>query len=388
MPPLKLEQFGDTDSGASFRLAKGKVIRVGVDARPLRYPRTGIGRYLHQLVDVLSTPKYSDSLQLVLYGADQSCHFGNEHRFSNQLFRAGVSRVSNQLLFPVWAAMDNIDVFWSPRHHLPLACMKPCVVTAHDTISWDFPETMASRGSRSERRLYSLSLRKAKKIIAVSQHTRSRIAEIVPNTDEKIEVIYNASSFDDSTRYDLAETERTPYALFVGTFEPRKNIPSLLRAWRTLLGSTKVPIKLILAGTPGWGPDVPELIKELGISASVETRSPTDEELASLYANCHFVVVPSLNEGFGLPAVEAMGFGKRVAYANCGALPELVGASGESFEPDNIEQIAKTMGSLFSTNISEQTAQDLAQRTRNSFSWQRSADSTAACLIQAACDDA
>lgn len=386
MPPLDHEQYGDSDPVKVSRVSQGKVVRVAVDARPLLSPRTGIGRYLHQLVSALSTPAYAEALELVLYGTNQSCHFGNEHRYSDQLFAPGMSHATSQLLFPIWAVMDKIDVFWSPRHHLPLACPKPCVVTAHDTVSWDFPETMESRGSRSERKLYSLSLRKAKKIIAVSNYTKSRVAENVSNTSSKIEVIYNASSFDAPMTDELPEIETTPFALFVGTFEPRKNIPSLLQAWKSLLTSNCSPKKLILAGTPGWGPDVRELIHKLNISETVKVTSPSDEQLTSLYTNCRFLILPSLNEGFGLPAVEAMSFGKRVAYANCGALPELVGSAGMAFEPDNIAQIARAMSALFRTTQSTREAERLAENTRAKYSWQRCADSTAACLIQAASD--
>jgi glycosyltransferase involved in cell wall biosynthesis len=181
------------------------------------------------------------------------------------------------------------------------------------------------------------------------------------------------------------ETERADTILFVGTFEPRKNIPGILKAFAHLVDRGMTSHKLILAGNPGWKEDIPALVRHLGISDRVAIyERPEQAELEALYADCDFVVQPAFYEGFGLPILEAMTFGKPVITSNLSSMPEVAGDAALLVDPYSIESIADAMHQLISDDELYRT---LAGRTRSQaarFTWDRASVETLNLLEQVA----
>jgi glycosyltransferase involved in cell wall biosynthesis len=159
-----------------------------------------------------------------------------------------------------------------------------------------------------------------------------------------------------------------PYVLFVGTPEPRKNLPRLITAMN-LLSERGFPHRLVIAGGGGWG------------HVAIDHRSAQlmgrvgDRELLSLYAHADCLALPSLHEGFGLPAVEAMAAGTPVVAGNKGALPEVVGGAGILVDPYDVAAIAAGIERA----ISERKQLAPPGRARaNQFTWERAAESMSA----------
>jgi glycosyltransferase involved in cell wall biosynthesis len=279
--------------------------------------------------------------------------------------------------------MDQIDVFWSPRHHLPIFSSAPSVVTIHDLVWRKAADSMIPLGRTIEAILMPPSLRKADAIIAVSEATRRDLIEFQPDTEARTRVIPEAP-FSGISAHEPTPS-RGNFMLFVGTFEPRKNIPGILHAYSDLLASGITSHQLVLAGNPGWKSDVPGLISQLGLQSQVTVAGPLPQsELETLYRACDFVVQPSFYEGFGLPVVEALAFRKPVITSNLSAMPEVAGDAALLVTPDSVAEISAAMKRL----ITEPSLYDdlankaLTQAAR--FSWDRAAEDTLKVLEQVA----
>jgi glycosyltransferase involved in cell wall biosynthesis len=356
-------------------------LRIGIDARPLTHATSGIGRYTTEIVSRLARTRH----ELFLYAHQPfPCPCAaNVHKRHGSLRKSRFASVFAQLRFPRWGRMDEIDIFWSPRHHLPLTTSVPAVVTIHDLVWRKAPESMIALGRVLERILMPPSVKKARAVIAVSDSTRRDLEDYLPAAASKITVIPEAP-FQPLTPAPM-ETKRSNTILFVGTFEPRKNIPGILKAFARLVERGVTSHKLILAGNPGWKEDIPWLITHLGISDRVTIyERPEQAELEKLYAGCDFVVQPSFYEGFGLPILEAMTFGKPVITSDLSSMPEVAGNAALLVDPHSPESIADAMQRLISDNELYRT---LAGRTRAQaagFSWDRAAAQTLNVLEQVA----
>lgn len=347
-------------------------MRIGIDARPLTLPSTGIGRYTSEIINRLTDSDH----ELYLYA-----HQPFQHPDGLSIVRQG--RLAQSLLasafaqyrFPRWAYIDQVDVFWSPRHHLPLFSSAPCVVTVHDLVWRKAPDSMIAMGRTLERLLMPPSLQKAKAIISVSRATREDLVDYKPDIADRITVIPEAAFRPDTNA--PANNERSGQILFVGTFEPRKNIPGILKAFAKLLEQGIISHQLILAGNPGWKEDIAGLVEQLGLSERVTLFGRADQsELEGLYRNCDFVIQPAFYEGFGLPILEAMTFGKPVITSNISAMPEVAGDAALLVDPYSVDEIANAMKRLITEPDLYST---LASRTRAQaakFSWDRAAADT------------
>jgi glycosyltransferase involved in cell wall biosynthesis len=190
----------------------------------------------------------------------------------------------------------------------------------------------------------------------------------------KLEVIYCAAdarfrpSPDAEAEASLAGLDvPRPFLLTVGTLEPRKNVSRLIDAFHSL----DIPHHLVVVGARGWLYD--ELLAKLAGPRVVAPERVSDEQLVALYNLADFVVLPSLYEGFGIPALEAMACGTPVACSNVSSLPEVVGGAGLTFDPEDTATIATAVRRLATQpRLREELAQAGLDRAKR-FSWQDSA---------------
>ncbi len=354
-------------------------MRVGIDARPLLHPRTGIGQYTKTLVDAFVT-KPDAELFLYSNAALPEVPPGVTSRVSDSPL-PGVAVA--QVVFPRWAEADEIEVFWSPRHHLPLRMHAPTVVTIHDLVWLKAPETMHRFGALSERLLMPPSIRKARRIICVSESTRDDLVERYPSAAAKTSVTHLASRFAPPGSH--SADPASPFILHVGTHEPRKNLRRLIESFKQATDAMQSNHSLVLAGGRGWKEDCAALIRELGLEGRVRIESkPTDARLAELYSTCTFLALPSLYEGFGLPLVEAMGFGKAVLTSNLASMPEVAGAAGLYVDPTSSKELTKALQQLMTDSALRESLAAAASAQAANFSWSKTADLTWSELLAAA----
>ncbi|MFN2185417.1 MAG: glycosyltransferase family 4 protein, partial [Anaerolineae bacterium] len=182
-----------------------------------------------------------------------------------------------------------------------------------------------------------------------------------------------------------AEGIERPYVLFVGTLEPRKNLRRLLRAYALLDEALRTRHQLVIAGGRGWGGvDIHALIREAGLDGQVvATGYVEDRQLATLYAHACFLAMPSLYEGFGLPLVEAMGFGVPVLTSNVASMPDVAGDAGLLVNPLDERAIAAGLSSLLTDTDHRERLAARAKANAGRFSWRKAARETWAVMEEA-----
>lgn len=258
------------------------------------------------------------------------------------------------------------------------------ILTIHDLTPFIVPEYHPLSRSLLYKALLGRTLKFADRIIAVSEQTKKDLINAMNVPEEKIKVIYEAANEqfmpmdkaycrNSLSRYNITD----PFILYVGTLEPRKNIPKLIKAFYKIkkLG---INHKLVIAGKKGWNyKEIFETIKNLKLQTDVLfTGYMPEEDLPILYNAADLFVYPSLYEGFGLPPLEAMACGTPVITSNTSSLPEVVGDAGVIVDPCNVGGLANVM---YEVLINESLREDMRtkglERARM-FSWERTAKET------------
>lgn len=288
------------------------------------------------------------------------------------------------------------DVLFVPAHVLPFVLpakrLPPSVVTVHDLGYHAFPEThtwaqrlLIEAGTR-------WSVHAAQRVIAVSQATADDLQRHHRTPANRIRVIYEAAAAPQIIDADQVNDVRTrhglhrPYALFVGTIQPRKNVARLLQAYAWLYRSTAVGWDLVFAGAPGWLSDaLYEEAAALGLRAQIRFLGfVPDAELPALLKGAHFFAFPSLFEGFGLPVLEAQSYGVPVLTSNNSSLPEVAGDAALLVDPTDVDAIANAMLRLSQDEVLRQQLIEAGYANVRRFSWEKAARETLAVLEEAA----
>lgn len=210
------------------------------------------------------------------------------------------------------------------------------VVTVHDLSFEHHPEWMARRDRLLFRTLVPRAVRRAAKVLTVSETTRADLVERYAVPAERVVVTHNG--VDPRFRPDGPRVSREPFLLFVGALHPRKGLLTALEAMARLPDAPP----LVVVGPPKHGaPAVEAAVARLGLEGRVELTGHVDHaELAALYRSAAAFVFPSLFEGFGLPVVEAMASGTPVVTTTAGSLPEVAGDAAVLVPPGDPEALA------------------------------------------------
>lgn len=325
---------------------------VGIDGRELgEGVCTGIGRYV---IGVLRAAG-GEGMECVVYG-DRATR--PELALPGVSFRAltrGWTPWWDQVTLPRQVGRDGVSVLLSPYYKAPLLPPCPVVVTIHDLFFIEYLGRRRLLHDAIRRRLAQLYARRAAAVITDSEYSKRAVVERLGLEPGKVTVIPVALGPDFAPqpltdpvrrRYGLGE----PYILYVGNFKPHKNLPRLIRAYAALPGRVRATHQLVLAGGDGARrPALEELARALGVHQRVVFPGPIDDaDLPALYAGAALFVLPSLEEGFGLPALEAMACGAPVVASRRAALPEVLGEAGLLVDPDDEADLAAGMARVLS----------------------------------------
>lgn len=294
---------------------------------------------------------------------------------------------------------DRPDVLFVPAHVLPLVLppshLPPSVVTVHDLGYHVFPDSH-TRGQRLYLKAGTRwSVSAARAVIAVSRATAADLQHFYGVPAERITVVYEAAP--DAVvvpaglmavvqeRYAL----RRPYALFVGTIQPRKNIARLVQAYAWLYQNSAIGWDFVLAGAPGWLSD--SLLEEahaLGLEDQLRFLGYVpDDDLPALLKGAHFFCFPTLFEGFGLPVLEAQRYGVPVLTSNNSSLPEVAGDAALLVDPTDVDAIANAMLRLSQDEVLREQLIEAGYANVRRFSWEKAARETLEVLVEAAGGD-
>lgn len=333
-------------------------MRIGIDCRMLK--ATGIGRYISSLIEELSKIDRDNQYILFLKKEDFSSFRLPGKNFKKVLAPFHWYGISEQLKFPKIIKKEHLDLIHFPHFNIPLRYKGDFVVNIHDLTLHRHKTTRASTKSvltyQIKHWLYKIvikqAVKKSLKILTISIFTKNDIIKTFKVPEDKIVVTYPGGP---SSNLTLLKPNvniltnlgiKKPFVLYVGNAYPHKNLDNLLRSLKYL----PLNISLVLAGKRDeFHNRVEKLAEKMNFSDRVIfTDFVTDEELVALYRNASVFVLPSLNEGFGLPALEAQSFGLPVSCSRRSSLPEILGDSARYFNPlkpkDIAEKIKEILG--------------------------------------------
>jgi alpha-1,3-rhamnosyl/mannosyltransferase len=288
--------------------------------------------------------------------------------------RLGLLYASNVCPLPFlnWIA-PAADVFHASHQLLHPPRKTRMTATIYDLTCWLMPEVHTAANVKASGCIADRVFRPASGLIAISESTRADAVRFLGLPPEKIEVIYPgiAPAFFDVGRH--APTAAKPYALYVGSIEPRKNLGALLDAWLDLPRDLRQGFDLVVAGPWGWGERTIYERLRAGIPGVRYLGYVPEPELPALTAGATIFAYLSLYEGFGLPVGQAMAAGVPVLTSNVSSLPEVVGDAGLTVDPRSRQEIRAALGQLL---LSPSLRSELAARGRErarAFSWRECA---------------
>jgi len=328
-------------------------MRIGINVHLLSTTHTGIQHYIRALVPELIAQ--ASEHEVVLYGEASQMPAPTDGRVrwvsAARPLRSGAQRVVwEQTVLPHLLRRQRIDALFSPAFTWPMLWTGTGAVTVHDLNFEVSPQTIHPIRRAYLRRITRWSSHRAPWVIAISQATASDIVRLYRVPEQKMRVIPygldatftrdNACALEPMVRQRYGLPER--FLLFVGTLEPRKNLPRLLEAYARARQQTSLP-PLVLVGAPGWQHErIAAQACRLGIGGQLVFAGYIPREhLPGVYAAAWALLYPPLYEGFGLPPLEAMGCGTPVLTSSTSALPEVVGDAALLVNPTDVEQIAE-----------------------------------------------
>ncbi|MBI5303371.1 MAG: glycosyltransferase family 4 protein [Chloroflexi bacterium] len=359
-------------------------MRIGIDARLVYYHKAGIGQYILRLTQALAQID-SDNDYVLFASRKDDTRIVTQSNFKRaRLWTPSHHRFERQAL-SLELLPFTLDVLHSPDFIPPSRTRFPGVITVHDLAFLLYPRFLTRESARYYGQV-DIAARQADHIIAVSQSTKRDLIRLLGVPENKVSVIHEAAHplFAPVTNTEALERTRAryyltaPFFLFVSTLEPRKNLPTLLRAFRQLRDKYKITATLALVGNRGWLADeVDRVIAELNLGDTVRFLGgiPNDE-LVYLYNAAAAFVFPSFYEGFGLPPLEAMACGTPVITSNVSSLPEVVGDAALLINPEDVDALAVAMSRVLSDEKLRREMRDKGLKRAQGFSWERAARET------------
>ncbi len=281
---------------------------------------------------------------------------------------------------------NKFDLYHATSYILPWFCRLPSVLTVHDLIALDHPGYCQNESAVYFGLCLPRSIKRASRIIAVSETVKQDIIRKFDIDARKITVVYHGveNAFKKITCSDTLDRIRLKYRLpekfilFVGNLEPKKNLERLIAAFLLLKEKNHIPQQLVIVGKDGWkSSDVFKKIRESPLAGAIICTGYADrEDLPALYSLADLFAFPSLYEGFGLPVLEAMACGTPVLISNRGALPEITGNIFPQVDADNVTDIAAGMHScLTNESLRQKNIAHGLQRAKD-FTWEAAARRT------------
>lgn len=356
-------------------------MRIGIDIKCLRTNNSGIGRYTRSLLDALQS--LDDTNEYVLFSpspVDYPIENPNWHSVVVPTRLPGI--LWQQMVLPKALRQENIDVIWGPEQTIPVTGLKKkesknisSVLTIHDFVYRRFPKTMRKSVLWITRTFGSRSIHKATAIVPVSDFTKEELFHFYPDLNkEKVEVVHCAvnQASENAEEQPTRQTNRQKQLLFVGSMEPRKNLSRLIRALE-ILKDKGMTVPLVLTGPKGWkNQTFKDLLDKSSIATQISHKGfVSDSELRDLYKHSSAVVFPSLYEGFGLPALEAIRFGTPVLTSKGTVMESILGNCGLYFDATSPESIANVIEDFWTNE--PQVPQDTQKALLEKYTWAKSA---------------
>jgi glycosyltransferase involved in cell wall biosynthesis len=372
-------------------------MRIGFDARLVYYQQAGIGQYIIHLVQGLSRV------------AHLGAHSQEKSPYQLMVLR---SRKAPPFRLPAWVRQARL---WTPSHHRfestaltaeltgkrlallhspdfipPFGGGFRSVITIHDLNFIHFPQFLTPQSARYYGQI-NRAVQRADHILTDSDWTREDVISHLDVPPERVTTVHLAAAPVYRPITNRQEVRRavnryglpSDFIIFVGTLEPRKNVPMLLRAFHELR-QRAYDVHLAIVGRKGWlYEEVFAVLTKLKLADHVHfLENVPYEDLARLYNAASCLTLPSHYEGFGLPPLEAMACGTPVVVSDRSSLPEVVGDAGLLVDPDSPEELSAALARILDDSELRASLRQRGLARSGEFSWARAAHQTMAVYEQ------
>ena len=374
-------------------------MRIGIDGSAMLKEPTGIGRYVRSLVEALAKAAPGDELVVLTVSYKDAppkalfAEYPNVSVVHKKWPGKAVLALWEHFHWPtVEDAIGQVDLFHTPNNFVLPQRQGKKVMTIHDLFFMSHPAETHRTGGQYHYRTLPKVIHEADHVIAVSQATAEQIRKLFSVPEDRISVIHQGvegrffAGRQATAHNGLSQQPTTnaqpptnrPYVLHFGTIEPRKGIDTLLDAMQLLWSQRAFSGALVLAGLRGWGCE-----KLLRRCDDMTKRWPlrltgyvSEEEVVPLLAGARVVVVPSRDEGFGLPGLEAMAAGTPVIASRRGALSEIYADAAMYFDCGNAAELARRIAVLWDDAGLRAEMIEKGRKRASLFTWEETAAKT------------
>jgi glycosyltransferase involved in cell wall biosynthesis len=366
-------------------------MRIGIDYTSAARQSAGIGRFTRELIRAALALDEDNDYRLLVAGRQPvaEAHLPRASRryrlVQTPISERNLVRLWHrlQIPLPVEVFLGRVDIFHSPDFVLPPVARAVKVLTIHDLSFLRVPECADPRLRWYLGQVVPRSVGRADFLLADSESTRRDLVELLGVPPERVQVIYGGvdamfAPVEDAEALRRAREKYArgrPFILAVGTLEPRKNYPTLIRAFARARQAARLPHALVIVGRKGWVYEpIFAAVDDLGLHDEVIFPGfVPDEELPALYNAADVLVTPSFYEGFGLPALEAMACGTPVIVSDVSSLPEVVGEAGVRIDPRDEAGLAEAIVRVVGDSALRAGLREAGLRRAREFTWDRAA---------------
>jgi glycosyltransferase involved in cell wall biosynthesis len=373
-------------------------MRIGIDCRTILNPEkddlVGITHYTYQLVKHLINLENKKNEFILFF--DKEVAKKNITKFSKPWvkikyfpfiqYKKFLPIVYFHFLISAFLKRENLDVWHSPAPNLPLSYDEPSIVTVRNLSIYKFPKLFPPSQFLNVKMIMPNALKRAKKIIAISQSIKQDLIKIFKTPANKIEVIYNGINkelFHNPPKSEIEKIKnqykiKENFILFLGTLEPRKNIETLIEAYELFQKNSTIKYQLVIAGKDGW--NAQKIHKQTSRSPYkneiIFTGYIGPENLNALFSEAKVFVFPSLYEGFGMPVIEAMAKKIPVIASNIESLSEITAGSVILINPHKKEEISEALEVILNNEKLRAKLIEKGFKRAKEFCWEKCAEKT------------
>jgi alpha-1,3-rhamnosyl/mannosyltransferase len=366
-------------------------MKIIFDASPLLVNKTGVAYYTEQLVDAMAN-EYQNDLEFVGFyynflGRRDGSHLKRKTNLRYSHFSLIPSKIIFQLRrFGVECPIELLAgsrgdfILYDNFIGYPSLFHTPSAPVIHDLAYIDLPDYVSAKLRKDLVRFMPKTIKRARFVITVSEFSKKRVMDVYGLPADKVVVtpIPPPTPLIRDTATVRTELEKLnikkPYILFLGTIEPRKNIPNLIDAYLQLPNDIRDKYNLVIAGMIGWNCDKEkaklEATKDQGV---IHLGYVSEDQRAALYQQASLFAHASYYEGFGMPVLEAMSYGVPCAISNIPIYQEVAGDAALFFNQDDPASITKSIATLLSNNAQHDSFVQKSRDHVKTYSWGNSA---------------
>lgn len=362
-------------------------MKIGIDAR-MYQKGLGIGRYIGELIMNLEKLDTENEYVLFLRKENWNMYHPRSKRFRKVLADIPWYGWKEQIFFPYIIRREHVDLMHFPHFTVPFLYRDPFVVTIHDIIMQKMPQSSRRAATTLHPFFYTVkyviytailksAIHRTCAVLTVSKTTKQDLVSILHAKEANIIVTYEGSPQPLQTTKQPTDIVK-PFFLTVGSAYPHKNLDVLLLAWKQMCSRDACVYHLILCGQDDhFTRNFCQKIKEMGLERYVHhVGLVSDEELAWLYQNAVALIAPSLEEGFGLPAVEALTYGTPVLASRIPIFQEILGQAALYFDPKNPRELIERIDSNIADPLFRKRQKEIGLMTIARYQWETTARET------------